>query len=76
MSRILPFIISGIVIVLAVMALLVLSSAIFWGTLLGLVIYAIAQIKRNFFNGRNYNKVMKTTRRTETKQGRIIDLDE
>lgn len=77
-NRIIPFIVAGITLVVAVIALLILSSVILWGALIGLIIFTIAYIKNRFFP----NKVTttyefnKTNRQKEAQKGRIIDYDD
>ena len=48
-NRIAPFLIIGFTIALSIAVLLFLSSVIFWGLIIGVVLYAVIAIKETFF---------------------------
>lgn len=66
LEKILPYIILGITIALLILALVVLSYVIFWGILLGLLIYGIAWVKNKFFTPKSQSL-------NEETSGRIIE---
>ncbi len=51
-SRIGPFIMLGIFIVLLIVGLIILWYVVLWGVLIGLILFGIAYIKAKFFPGK------------------------
>lgn len=69
-NRLLPFIMLGVGIALAVVVFIFLLHVLMWGLLLGLVIYAVSAIKKRFFS-----KGIPTPHHKPT-TGRIIEHDD
>lgn len=68
LANLLPYLMIGIASVLGIFVLLVMLTVLFWGTLVGLIIYGVLVIKRKFFN---YKKHPRTKY-----SGRIINCDD
>ncbi len=67
LSKLVPFLVLGVMLVILVVGLILLSYLLIWGALVGLVLFFIAFIKEKFFPSRQLTKV--------NKPGRIIDHD-
>lgn len=68
LSRIVPFIFLGIMIVLLVAGIIVLSYLLIFGALVGLILFTFAWIKDRFFNKKSN---LPTT--SKPRRGRTID---
>ena len=68
LSRIIPFIFLGIIIVILIAGMIVLSYLLIFGALVGLVLFVFAWIKDRFFNKRTDLPTA-----TKSRRGRTID---
>lgn len=66
LEKIMPFLVVGIVLVLFIVALVLLSYLLFWGALIGLVLFGISYIKNKFFPKKKWSE----------KKGRVIEHDD
>ena len=64
-KRFTPYLVMGIVIVMAIAGLFLLSYLLIWGALVALVLYAVAWIRAKFFQ-----------KPAPTRKGRTIDYKE
>jgi hypothetical protein len=70
-NRLLPFIMPGILIVVFIAGMVIFSYLLFWGVLVGLVLFAVSWIKRTFFSTKSPIDQAEKPRR-----GRIIEHKE
>lgn len=65
-AKLIPFILLGVALVAFAFGLLLLTYLLFFGALIGLVLFAVSWIKQKFFASKDLTK-------RSSKSGRIID---
>ncbi len=65
LDEFLPYLMTGVAVVIGVSFFKLLVFALFWGTLVGLVLYVLDKVKQSFWPSTKFNK----------RDNRIIDVD-
>lgn len=72
LERIVPFVILGFSLVLAVILLIFMFYVFVWGAIVGFVLWGIVALKEKFFGENNPNAVVDVY---QTIKGRVIEVD-